>query len=93
MPTLAELLERLKKDGVFRDQCRELYRRVAAGERHPTQPPLPPNVITLACQAMTILFNHVTTTRAEPSLPLAPYRLPPGPCCLPPDPEPRTPDS
>lgn len=58
-PTLAELLDRLKSDVHFKDQCRELYRRVASGERHPTNPALPPNVIVLACQAMTILFNHI----------------------------------
>lgn len=59
MPTLDELLARLKSDVQYRDQCRELYRRVASGERHPTEPPLPDNVVRLACQAMSVLFRHI----------------------------------
>ena len=58
-PTLEELLERLRRDVMYRESCRELYRRVASGERHPTNPPLPENVVRLACQAMKILFNHI----------------------------------
>lgn len=59
LPTLNELLERLIRDVPFRDSCKELYRRVASGERHPTEPPLPDNVIVFACQAMSVLFAHV----------------------------------
>lgn len=59
LPTLEELLERLRRDVPFRNSLREVYRRVANGERHPTSPPLPDDVVIFACQAMTVLFNHV----------------------------------
>ena len=59
IPTLGELLERLRSDVPSRESCIELYRRVAAGERDPTNPPLPDNVVVFACQVMTILFRHV----------------------------------
>ena len=59
MPTLNELLERLRRDVRFRTQCKELYRQVACGERHPTEPPLPTDVIVFACQAVSVLFAHV----------------------------------
>ena len=59
IPTLDELLERLKTDVRGRKHMIKLYRRVAAGERHPTNPALPSNVVILAAQAMTVLFNHI----------------------------------
>ena len=61
LPTLDELLNRLIKSRGSResDSLVEVYRRVASGERHPTKPPLPNNVVVLAAQAMVVLFNHV----------------------------------
>ena len=60
MPTLEELLDRLRRTDVpYRDSTIKLFRMVASGKRHPTNPPLPDNVVVLACQAMAILFEHV----------------------------------
>ena len=61
LPTLDELLNRLIRSRGSResDSLLEVYRRVASGERHPTKPPLPNNVVVLAAQAMVVLFNHV----------------------------------
>lgn len=58
-PTLDELLKRLKGNYPYRDSAKEMYRRVAAGERDPLDPPLPANVVKFACQAVYILFAHV----------------------------------
>ena len=58
-PTLDEFLERLSSDVKYKDSAKEVYRRIASGERHPTKPPLPDNVIILAAQAMVVLFNEV----------------------------------
>lgn len=65
VPTFDELVQRLKKDARGREEMREVFRRVACGERHPTKPPLPDNMVVLAAQAMTILFSHADGT-AEP---------------------------
>ena len=46
-------------DAYGRANLRELCRRVAAGERHPTEPPLPDSVVIFACQALVVLFDHL----------------------------------
>lgn len=61
-PTLDGLFLTLKQDHLYRAEMIQLYRNVASGKRHPTEPSLPENVIILACQAMTILFEHVEET-------------------------------
>jgi hypothetical protein len=61
-PTLDELLTRLSTDIHGRDVLREVYAEVASGNRHPTSPPLPENVVVLACQAMVILLDHIDAT-------------------------------
>ena len=69
MPSLDEFLQRLGSDVKFKDSAYEVYRRVASGERHPTEPPLPDNVIILAAQAMVVLFNE---SKKDPPLEINP---------------------
>lgn len=64
IPTIEELLKQLKKDVKFKTHCLELYRQVASGERHPTEPPLPTNMVILACQAMVILLSNTDIPNA-----------------------------
>ena len=63
--TLDELMNNLKKEVKFKDQCKELYRQVACGERHPTKPPLPDSVVILACQYMYCFMEHVDKENTE----------------------------
>ena len=59
-PTLEELLNRLKSLNKEELEILEsVFVLVAAGLSHPTNPPLPPNVVLFACQAMCVLINHV----------------------------------
>lgn len=64
VPGFDELLERLRRKGRGDAEMRELYRMVAAGERHPTRPkPLPDDFIKFTCQAMTILYEYADSRR------------------------------
>ena len=65
IPTLDNLLDRLRTDVTYRESFREICRRVASGERHPTSPPLPENLVKFLCQAMVILINHADGEEIE----------------------------
>lgn len=73
VPTLDELLNRMKKQVRGREELREFYRLVACGELPPER--LPSNAVTLASQAMTIIWEELDKMKPLEDCPhAAPHR-------------------